>query len=63
MFNIKKQMIMKKTYINPTLEVVKIQTVGMLAGSLGQNDTSASVNGSGEYTNQLGRDYDFDDED
>ena len=24
---------MKKKYINPTIEVVKIQTVGMLAGS------------------------------
>ena len=51
---------MKKTYINPSIEVVKIQTVGMLAGSPLQSSTPAEVNGDGNY-NSLGRDFDFDD--
>ena len=51
---------MKKTYINPSIEVVKIQTVGMLAGSPLQDSTPAEVNGDGNY-NSLGRDFDFDD--
>ena len=53
---------MKKTYINPSIEVVKIQTVGMLAGSPLQSSTPADVTGDGNY-NSLGREYDFDDED
>ena len=53
---------MKKTYINPSIEVVKIQTVGMLAGSPLQSSDSAEVNGDGNY-NSLGREYDFEDED
>ena len=49
---------MKKTYINPNIEVVAIKTVSMLAYSM-------QVNGSKEVTNTndlLGRDFDFDDE-
>ena len=53
---------MKKTYMTPALMAVKIETTGMLAGSLGQNSTSASVSG-GSYANQLGRDDDGDWED
>ena len=55
-------MIMKKTYINPSVEVIKIHTIGMLADSLTKYAGEASVNGEGEYTNQLGRDFDFDDD-
>ena len=29
---------MKKNYIQPTIEVLKIQTIELLAGSLGQYD-------------------------
>ena len=53
---------MKKTYINPSVEVIKIHTIGMLADSLTKYAGEASVNGEGEYTNQLGREFDFDDE-
>lgn len=54
---------MKKTYINPSVEVIKIHTIGMLADSLTKYAGEASVNGEGEYTNQLGREYNFFDED
>ena len=50
---------MKKTYMTPALMAVKIETTGMLAGSLGQNSTPASVSG-GYYEHQLGRDDDAD---
>ena len=47
---------MKKTYINPVMDIVKVQTQQMLAASLefgeGQKDGSAAA----------GRSYDFDDE-
>ena len=52
---------MKKTYINPSIEVVKIKKVGMLAGSPLQDSTPAEVNGDGNY-NSLGRYFDFDDD-
>ena len=52
---------MKKTYINPSMEVVKLQMhQQMLAGSPLQDSTPAEVNGDGNY-NSLGRDFDFDD--
>ena len=51
---------MKKTYINPSIEVVKIQTVGMLTGSPLKSSDPADVTGDGNY-NSLGREYDFDD--
>ena len=52
---------MKKTYINPTMEVVKLQMhQQMLAGSPIQSSDSADVTGDGNY-NSLGREYDFDD--
>ena len=44
---------MKKTYINPEMLVVKLQTVEMLAGSLQFGGTTEQ---------NLGRDFDFDDE-
>lgn len=47
---------MKKTYINPTLEVVNINTgVQLLAGS-------AQIPGGGSTDQNLARDFDFDDE-
>ena len=52
-----KETIMKKTYINPAMEIVKIETHKMLAESFGVSNVE--VNGSAA----LGRDYDFDDED
>ena len=48
---------MKKTYINPTVEVVRIQTVGFIATSLDKYDTTVDNN-----NDVLGRDFDFDDE-
>ena len=49
---------MKKTYINPTVEVVRIQTVGFIATSLDKYD-EIKVNDNSDV---LGRDFDFDDE-
>mgnify|MGYP006864390911 CR=1 FL=1 len=46
---------MKKTYIAPIVEVIKVNAVNMLASSLGIN--GASVDTSTEGT-QLGRDFD-----
>ena len=43
---------MKKTYINPTLEVIKIQTQQMLASSLP---------GGGSTDQNLSREFDDDD--
>lgn len=55
--------IMKKTYQNPTLEVVKLQTVGMLASSVeGFNSTLNSEKSIGS-SDMLGRDSDFEEED
>ena len=55
---------MKKTYINPELEVVKIATSGILAASSRELlDDIADVTGSGEdaeYTNTLSRESNFD---
>ena len=54
---------MKKTYINPTIEVFKIHTTAMLAaspdGTANGLDTSKTV-GAGDID---ARDFDFDDED
>ena len=49
---------MKKTYNNPHIEVIKIQTVCMLAASL-----TKEANGVDDESKVLGRDYDFDYED
>ena len=51
---------MKKTYINPTIEVVKIQTTGMLAVSLPKGATDPD--GVDNESEVLGRDFDFDDD-
>lgn len=52
---------MKKTYINPELEVVKLQTMQMLAASLIlDDDPSNYVTDDSEI---LGREDDFDFED
>jgi len=45
---------MKKTYINPAMETVKIATQQMLAMSVSETEVDGSK--------ALGRDYDFDDE-
>ncbi|MBQ9202904.1 MAG: hypothetical protein IJ155_01540 [Prevotella sp.] len=50
---------MKKTYINPTIDIIKIvQSQPMLAGSV-----EAAISGTQGNEDALGRDYDFDDED
>ena len=51
---------MKKTYINPTMEVVKLQMhQQMLAGSLNITDNEATQT-DGVYNDA--RDFDFEDE-
>lgn len=53
---------MKKTYINPNMEVIKIASQQqMLAGSNEQSSTPAPVNGDNNY-DSLGRYFDFDDD-
>ena len=49
---------MKKTYINPEMEIVKIQTMQMLAAS----DTQLNINGTpvDDGTPGEGREFDFD---
>ena len=51
---------MKKTYINPTIEVVKIATQQMLATSDGTPQTSNEAVRDGDSV--FGRELDFDDE-
>ena len=47
---------MKKTYKNPTMVVVKIQTRHMLASS----PAAVNIYGSDATGNAMGREYDFD---
>ena len=57
---------MKKTYLNPELQVVKLQTIGMLATSNPEDGFAGGGKGdleSGVTSGNLGRGYDFDDED
>ena len=54
---------MKKTYINPTMEVVKIQMTQMLAASQLDIDTANTQGVVEKSSDILGREYDFDDED
>lgn len=57
---------MKKTYNNPNIKIVKIQTSGMLAGSVtfdGKGGGKITVNGDNATGDAMGRDFDFDDED
>lgn len=55
---------MKKAYINPKMEVIKITTMQMLAsspdGAINGLDPNASHVDAGDID---GRDFDFDDED
>ena len=48
---------MKKTYMQPNAEIIKVAHVQILAGSLQVNGTTD------QESDLLGRDYDFDDED
>ena len=52
---------MKKTYINPTLEVVKLQTIGMLAASLPLSSTEVTDE-SEVLAPILGDDFTFEDD-
>ena len=52
---------MKKTYINPTLEVVKLQTIGMLAASLPLSSTEVTDE-SEVLAPSVGGDFTFDDD-
>ena len=54
----KKVTIMKKTYSNPTIDVVKIQSQLLLANSL-LKDNDAVISSNDDV---LGRDFDLDDE-
>ena len=57
---------MTKTYLNPELQVVKLQTIGMLATSNPEDGFAGGGKGdleSGVTSGNLGRGYDFDDED
>jgi len=57
MFNIKKNhTIMKQTYINPELNVVKLQPIQMLVVSLQTSETEAQDN------TMLSREFDYEDE-
>lgn len=49
---------MKKLYVMPNMEIVKIETHSMLAVSIGVNSTGEAVDAS----QAAGRDFDFDDE-
>ncbi len=52
---------MKKTYINPQLEIVKLQTIGMLAASLPLSSTEVTDE-SEVLAPSLGGDFDFGDD-
>ena len=57
---------MKKNYINPIVNVIRIETIKMLAESSRglYNDETAGTTGAGankEY-NSLGREFDFEEE-
>ena len=52
---------MKKTYINPTLEVAKLQTIGMLAASLPLSSTEVTDE-SEVLAPSFGGDFTFDDD-
>ena len=52
---------MKKTYINPNMEVVKIQMhQHLLDASNPLSNTPASKDGDGNYYKALGREFNFD---
>ena len=51
-------MTMKKLYVMPNMEIVKIETHSMLAASIRVNSTDDPVDAS----QAAGRDFDFDDE-
>ena len=53
---------MKKTYINPAMEIVKVQTQQMLAGSITDEVTGTKFDSQAETGTMDGRSFDFDDE-
>lgn len=53
---------MKKIYINPELEIVKIQTMQMMAASLVVNDDPLNVVDDVDDLLAPGTGFDFDDE-
>ena len=48
---------MKKLYIDPAMEVIKMETMSVLADS-----KTATISGSQSNAAALGREYDFDDD-
>ena len=52
---------MKKTYINPVMDIVKVQTQQMLAVSTPFSGVEATKGANDEYDDA--RSFDFDDED
>ena len=57
-----KETIMKKTYINPAMEIVKVKTAALLAGSITDSTTGTKFDPTGTTTDMDGRSFDFDDE-
>ena len=53
---------MKKTYIAPEMEIVKVQTVGMIATSSTMELNSTTVSGSSALSRESGGVWDDDDE-
>lgn len=53
---------MKKTYINPKMVIVKIQTVQMLANSLDMKDSPSSTPTPGTTLSRRGNLWDDEDE-
>ena len=54
---------MKKTYIAPCMEIVKVQTAGMLAQSSFNLNSSETVSGSSALSRESGGSFGDDDED
>ena len=53
---------MKKTYQNPTVEVVIISGLHLMAGSFQDETTGAKFSTAGETGTMDARDYDFDED-
>ncbi len=55
---------MKKTYINPELEVVKLHTMQMLAASINLDITDETISDPSDFdAHEFGDDFSFEDDD
>ena len=48
---------MKKFYVNPEMEVIKMETMSVLAKSLPESEGDAYTNSDGEYSNSLAGEF------